>query len=257
MMKQNTAKKWGISSFALHLIAMGLMLADHLWGSFLGNAAFLGYLGRLAFPLFAFLTVEGFLHTGDRKRYARRMLVFALISEIPFNLLMEHRFFYPLHQNVLFTFLIAIGMMTLFEMIGKKQNIFLRLLLYALVLLAAFLCGFIGFVDYFGYGLLTVALFRFTRIGPAMKLPKKLLLALLQLIGLYFINCEMMMGMMIPLSLFGKEVLVYKQGFALLSLPLIWLYSGEQGLYNNTVKRVYYWFYPAHMLVLGLLITLL
>lgn len=257
MMKQNTAKKWGISSFALHLIAMGLMLSDHLWGTFLANYPVFGYLGRLAFPIFAFMLVEGFLHTGDRKRYAGRMLVFALISEIPFNLLMEHRFFYPLHQNVLFTFLIAIGMMTLFEMIGKKKNIFLRVLLYALAVLAGFLGGFLTFADYFGHGILMVALFCFTRIDPAMNPGRKVILALLQAAGMYWINCEMMMGMMIPITLFGTEVLVYKQGFALLSLPIIWLYNGEQGLYNKAVKGLYYWFYPLHMLLLGLLITLL
>lgn len=253
----NTLRRPGISSFWLHLIAMGLMLCDHLWGSFLGNAAWLGYLGRMAFPLFAFMLAEGFAHTKDRKKYALRLLIFALISEIPFNLLTEHRVFYPFHQNVLWTFLISLGMLCLFERVKAKKHLLARLALYGLVTLGGFLLGFIGFVDFFGHGVLMVALFYFTRIEPTMHPARKWLLGLLQLAGLYWITCEMIMGMMIPISIFGLELEIYKSGFALLALPLIWLYDGRQGPYNKAVRALYYGFYPLHLLILGLLITLL
>jgi len=101
------------------------------------------------------------------------------------------------------------------------------------------------------------ALFYFTRIEPGMKGLHKVILGLIQLAGMYWINCEMMMGMMIPVSVCGFQFEVYKQGFAILSLPFIWLYSGEQGPYNKTIRNIYYWFYPVHIFVLGLLITVL
>lgn len=247
----------GLSSFALHLAAMGLMLCDHLWGTFLGNLAWLGYLGRIAFPLFAFLLVEGFAHTASRKKYALRLLVFALISELPFNLCIEHRLLNPFHQNVLWTFLISLGMLCLFETIRPCRRPLLRILLYGLVTFGGYLLGFVGFVDYFGYGVLMVAVFYFTRMDPGMRPEHRVLLGLVQLGAMYYINCEMMMGLMIPVSVFGMAFSVYKQGFALLALPLIWLYNGSQGVYNKTVKKLYYWFYPVHLLILGLAITFL
>lgn len=247
----------GITSFALHLIAMALMLCDHLWGTFPGNLPWLGYCGRIAFPLFAFMLTEGFLHTADRKKYALRLLIFALISEIPFDLMLERSIFYPFHQNVLWTFLIAIGMLSLLETAKAKSAFFLRLLLSALVITGGYLLGFLCFVDYFGYGVLTVALFYFTHTDSSMTSKQKITLRLLQAAGLYWINCEMMKGMMIPVSVFGLQTEIYKQSFALLALPLIWLYRGKQGLYNKTVRAVYYWFYPVHLLLLGGLITLL
>jgi len=257
MTKETEMNKRGMTSFLLHVTAMGLMLCDHLWGTFLGKYTWLGYVGRLAFPLFAFMLAEGFRHTKDRRKYARRIFVFALISEIPFNLMMEHRFFSPFHQNVLWTFLISIGLMTLYEKIKTRRHILARAALYALVTLGAYVLGFIGFVDYYGYGILMAALFYFTRIEPGMKGLHKVILGLIQLAGMYWINCEMMMGMMIPVSVCGFQFEVYKQGFAILSLPFIWLYSGEQGPYNKTIRNIYYWFYPVHIFVLGLLITVL
>lgn len=257
MTAKSIRDKFGITSFILHVIAMSLMFCDHLWGTFLGNYEWLGYLGRIAFPLFAFMLTEGFMHTGNRKKYALRMLIFALISEIPFNLMMGHSVIGPFHQNVLWTFLIGIGMLSLYEKVKTYRYTLVRVLLYFLITVAGYALGFVGFVDYFGYGILMIGLFYFTRIDRKMKPAPKMLFALLQLVAMYWINCEMMMGMMIPVSFFGFETEIYKQGFALLALPFIWMYNGEQGPYNKTIKNVYYWFYPVHLLVLGMLITLL
>ena len=58
-------------------------------------------IGRIAFPIFAFMIVEGYFHTRDLKKYVKRIFIFALISEIPFNLALGSRLFYPIHQNVL------------------------------------------------------------------------------------------------------------------------------------------------------------
>lgn len=247
----------GLPSSVLHYIAMGLMLCDHLWGTFLGNYGWLGYLGRMAFPLFAFLLAEGFFYTKNRKKYALRLLIFALISELPFNLMLEHSLINPLHQNVLWTFLLSIGLLSIYERIKRCGAVWLRVILYALATVVGYFLGFVCFVDYFGYGVIMVALFYFTRITPEMKPCRKLLLGIIQVAAMYWINCRMMKGMTIPVNLLGYTLEIYKQGFALLSLPMIWLYNGQQGFYNRTVKNVYYWFYPAHMFILGLLITIL
>lgn len=97
----------GLSSAALHILAMGCMLCDHL-GVFFPGSVWLPCAGRLAFPIFAFLIAEGVRHTRDRRRYMKRLLFLAVLSEIPFDLQYERSAVYLFHQNVIWTFLIAL-----------------------------------------------------------------------------------------------------------------------------------------------------
>ena len=97
-----------LSAAALHIIAMALMLMDHLWATLLPAQDWLTCAGRLAFPIFAFMTVEGYFHTRNLKRYVLRLLLFALLSEVPFDLMYGGTWFYPVHQNVIWTLLLGI-----------------------------------------------------------------------------------------------------------------------------------------------------
>ena len=77
-------------------------------------------IGRLAFPIFAFMITEGFIHTQNLKKYILRLFLFAVISEIPYNLAAGRSFLYPYSQNVLWTFLIAVIMMWAAEKYALK-----------------------------------------------------------------------------------------------------------------------------------------
>ena len=111
-----------LSAAALHLIAMALMLMDHLWATLLPAQDWLTCAGRLAFPIFAFMTVEGYFHTRNLKRYALRLLLFALLSEVPFDLMYGGTWFYPVHQNVIWTLLLGLLGVHLMETMRKKQK---------------------------------------------------------------------------------------------------------------------------------------
>ena len=79
------------SSNALKIIACVSMLIDHIGIVFVDNNLFMRAVGRLAFPIFAFLLVQGLLHTSDVRRYLLRLSIFAVVSEIPFDLAMQDR----------------------------------------------------------------------------------------------------------------------------------------------------------------------
>ena len=241
-------RKWnGLSGFDLKLLAMLLMLCDHLWATIVSGNDWLTCVGRLAFPIFAFQIAEGWAHTSDRRNYRRRVLIWALISEIPFNLMAAGGLVYPFHQNVMFTFWLAMLFMGLMDRAEQKGRLAFGLSIVASILLGYFV-GFVLFVDYFGYGIVTVLVFYLAR--------KIAYSWLVQLLGIGYINLFLMKGLVYPISLFGMEWNFPQQGFALLALPLIWLYNGRAGTRSKAARLVGYAFYPVHMLILALLALL-
>lgn len=239
-------KRIETTSASLHLMAMLFMLCDHLWGTVIPGNDWLTCIGRLAFPIFAFLLVEGYFHTSNLKRYALRLLLFALISEIPFDLAIGGRVFYPLHQNVLWSFLLSLGLVHWNEQ-AKQSGKPLRMgLTFCATLALGSVLGLVTFVDYFHAGLLTVLSFWLFR-------GEKWYHRLGQLLCLGYINLEILGGLVYEFPLFGTTVTVHQQGFALLALIPIWLYRGKRGHHSKAFQYLCYGFYPAHLLILGLI----
>ena len=236
-----------ISSFTLHLMAMAFMLCDHLWATLL-PLDFLSNIGRLAFPIFAFLCAEGFRRTGDRKRYMLRMLIFALISEIPFNFFYGGAAIYPFHQNVLFTFLLALCLMAGVEKVRRRGSRVYTALALAGAAILGMALGTLCMVDYYGAGVLTVFIFYFFH-------GRKWWCLLGQLAALYWVNVELLGGLMYPIQLFGMDFELCQQGLALLALVPIWLYRGRQGYHSKPFQYACYAFYPVHMLLLVLVLN--
>ena len=234
-----------IDALTLKLLAMVLMLLDHTWAT-VWDVPWFTMVGRLAFPIFAFQITEGFFHTSNRVKYIRRMLVFALLSEIPFNLLIANSWIYPFHQNVMFTFLIALLLMWWME--HAKQSKWKFVAITAVCVVLAYLLGLLTFVDYYHYGVFMVLLFYWTH---GLKFGW-----ILQLLGMLYIN-DAMAGLQIQLQLFGQTVEFGQQMLAVLALIPIWMYDGRQGYHSKTVQYLCYAFYPAHMLVLYVLSVIL
>jgi len=234
-----------INSFWLHIIAMAIMLIDHMWGTVMRGNMWMTDLGRLAFPIFAFMLVEGFFHTKSLKKYFIRLLIGAVISEIPFNLMMGGVIFDPYEQSVMCTFLLAFGCMALTELV-KKKNKYLAIPCGILIFLLGTAIAFLTFVDYYGYGILTVGLFYAFR-------GKKWWQMVIQAVGMYLINVTLFGGMIIDVNIFGHSFEVVQQGFAVLSLIFIWLYNGKKGPGGKKFQYFCYLFYPVHILILSLI----
>lgn len=234
------------TSMSLHIMAMLFMLCDHLWGTIVPGNDWLTCIGRLAYPIFAFMIVEGYFHTRSLKKYVGRLLVFAVLSEIPFNLALGGRLFYPIHQNVLWTFLISIGLIVINEKAKKTGKLLGRIAVGAATVLLGYVVGIVTFVDFYHAGILTVLVFYFFR-------GRKWWNYLGQLVCLWYINVEMLGGFSYELHLFGDTWYLTRQGLALFALIPIWLYRGKQGYHNKILQYTYYAFYPVHLLLLSLL----
>lgn len=224
----------GLDGGVLKGIAAALMLTDHVGAILLPEVPVLRCVGRLAFPIFAFFIAEGYTHTRDFGRYFRRLAILAVVSEIPFNL--ENGAVFDLtRQNVLFTFCLALFTLRGLEALGRERG-FGRWAGCGLMLAAGFAAGELLRTDYGGWGVVTVALLQLCRDGKYAKL--WLLLAMAAVNGL---------GMgSLTMPVFGGEIPI--QIFAVAALPVIWLYNGQAGA--KGLRRAFYVFYPAHLLVL-------
>lgn len=241
-------RKYGLTSRWLHIFAMAFMLMDHMWATVFTNQQWLTQIGRLAFPIFAFMTVEGYVHTSNFKKYMARLFAWAVISEIPFDLMTSLRWFNPYHQNVLWTFIIGLLLVHLNETVKKKEQPWLTLLTAIGSIVLGYVAGFITFVDYNSAGIITVLVFYFLR-------GRKWWNYLLQFAALYYINVEMLKGLFFELEIFGHSFEIVQQGLAIFSLAFIWLYNGRPGKKTKAFQYFCYAFYPVHMMVLWLIMT--
>lgn len=229
--------KYGLSQTALKIIAVLSMLIDH------STAVLLDYhhpayytlrgVGRLAFPIFCFLIVEGYFHTKSVKKYAMRLFAFALISEVPFDLAFKQKFFYIWNNNVFFTLLIGLLCIWAADVLIEKNKYYIPLAVLA-VAAGAFLANYLR-TDYGWYGVTLIAVFySFHAFKPLTIVP----FSLLTFYHTDFFN--------------GK---FHIQNWCLLSYIPILLYNGKKG--KLKLKYFFYIFYPAHLIILYILNTVL
>lgn len=231
----------GINADVLRAIAVVCMVADHVWacGVPLGN--WMNYIGRVAFPVFAFQLAEGFLHTSNFKKYFFRLLIGAVFSEIPFNYLSIGKFLNPDYQNVLFTFLFGLLAMFFLDKI-KKDPTPLKVSGFGLLVIGCVVAAELLKTDYGYAGVLTVLLFYILRDFPFAWLA--------QAAAMVIINVFAFPGRPVAFRIFGEFVILHVQFFALLSLIPIWLYNGRKSRFGKKVQYAFYGFYPVHLAVL-------
>lgn len=240
----DTNRNRGLTANQLKLLALGFMLLDHMWATIIPGNLWMTCVGRLAFPIFAFQATEGYAHTRNRKAYCKRLLLFGLLSELPFNLMVSGGLLYPFHQNVMFT--LALGLCAIHwceqsrtaPTAGGRTKAVLAAM--GCILLAS-----LAFTDYGAAGVCTILLFWACRTVGWGRLGQLAGMAALHIFGVE--------GMQLEFSLLGRTLYFPVQGFAVLALGLIWLYNGQKGRSSKALQYGAYLFYPAHMLVLYLL----
>ena len=224
-----------LNGFHLKLIAVCTMFIDHMGDTLFPGVMWLRCIGRVAFPIFCFLIAEGCVHTHDRKKYALRLLVFAVLSEIPFNLMTGRAVWNPYDQNVLWTLLAGAAVCWIMDGALKRRTA-PTFVLTGAAMVAAFWLLEVFCTDYGGWGMLLVAMFYGVRRAPYGQAAKMAA----QAVGLAFFCIGVMGGVSIEL-------------WALTALVPIWLYNGQRGFSHKAVQYGFYAFYPLHILILSLI----
>ncbi len=219
-----------MSSFAIKCIACITMLLDHIKYSGTIFQNFLTeYFGRLSFPLFAFLIVEGYCHTRDLKKYYKRLIIFGVISQIPF-MLFRTLVGEWIMLNIMFTLLFGLISITIYDKI-KSKLISIPLVIIMIIL------GELLRVDYGWFGVLTIFimyLFRNKKMFLPLVYGICIFIFYYNMVGNYILKTEVLLTMI----------------FTWLTTFLINAYNGEKG---KSMKYFFYWFYPVHMLGVYLL----
>lgn len=162
---EKTAKGNGVSADLLKWIAIITMFIDHIGAAVVEKTNIyllpygkvldftLRFIGRLAFPIFCFLLIEGFYHTRSRKKYLCNLLIFALISELPFEISFLGEIVFGF-RNVYWTLAIGMIMMLLFEKI--KESALEKINLWFFLTIAA--CAILAEIVHTDYGAIGIIL---------------------------------------------------------------------------------------------------
>ena len=223
-----------LSGAWLKLIAILSMLIDHvnkalIYPNLVSNDGVLttvsnifDIIGRIAFPLFCFLLVEGFFKTRSRKKYLLNLLIFGVISEVPFDMFTTASFFNMNWNNVMFTLAFVLITIWIIDILKKRMQKLPKTLWYfASFIIVIIMCIAAMYLslDYEHHAILIGYFFYLFHDVPLLAIP------------------------------FGYASM-YTQPWALLGFGLTLTYNGKRGKQN---KMLNYWFYPAHLLILGIL----
>ncbi len=211
-----------MTGFILKIIAIVTMLIDHIGYIFITehglNLIFRG-VGRLAFPIFAFLIAEGCSKTGDIKKYKYRLLAFAFISEIPFDFAFYNTYLEFSHQNVFFTLLLGTVAVYFYDQYNDNKKF-----KYLAIIFPAVIAEILH-TDYGAVGVLII-------------------------VTIYLMKDDL--KKQIYVIIFGNLILTMLshpiQLLGMLTVIPIYFYNGERGI---NIKYFFYVFYPLHLLILG------
>ena len=215
-----------LSNFDLKILAIITMTIDHIGAIMYPNIDIFRIIGRISFPIFAFLLVEGFKHTRNKLKYFLRLLLFAVIAQPICDYAFNNH-----ELNILFTFSLSFLLLSSLEFIKKIinkyskgiENYLYKTVFYSLTYILFVLFSIILNVDYQALGISLVFIF--------YLVPNLYLSFLLYLLAVIFLATNTI------------------QFYSLLSFLFIYMYNGEKG---KNIKYFFYLYYPLHLLILKL-----
>lgn len=210
----NNKRFTGITGAGLKILAIITMVIDHMGAVLFPEQLILRYIGRLSFPIFCFLLVEGFSHTRNVYKYVMRLGVFALVSEIPYDLAFTNEFPNWNKQNVFFT--LCLGVATLYLIKYTKSNWERTIYIIFALFFAEMLKS-----DYGAFGILLILWFYMLYDDKVWKLAGGAIWSFYNGIGI--------------------------QSYGALAMIPISFYNGKRGI---QLKYIFYLFYPVHLLLL-------
>lgn len=229
----NLTQRNYLNSFQLKMIAICAMFIDHTMYTFFPYVYELRTIGRLAFPIFAFLVAVGYDKTKSIISYMGRLLIFAFIAQIPYQKMLG---FPGINPNVLFTLFFGLAAILVIE----KGSVFFKAAGPVALILCAELMGF----DHSAYGVMMVIALYYAKDS---KLLTSLWISILTL--LFSLQYIYLGGIQSP----GWYIVL----FYLFTIPFILLFNGQKGLSNKFTKWFFYVFYPAHIILLVILKSIL
>lgn len=247
-----------MTAFILKLIACISMLIDHV-GAVLRGAGVIHYYsklslyyamraaGRIAFPIYAFLLVDGAFHTRSRPKYLLRLLIFALISEIPFDIAFNRHVLEFESQNVFFTLVLGLAaIIPVFcaaESTGKKRFAFI-----IVSIVSTAVCSFAAWFLKTDYDFAGVLMIVFVTV---MTLPVKYL-EVSEAMRRTINSVAFLISVVAMCLMLDSRI----EFFALAGVILIAAYNGKKGYSDKYLKYAFYAYYPLHLLLLGLIFNL-
>ncbi len=231
-----------MSAFLLKITALISMLCDHSSYVIFGGFSFLNYIGRIAFPIFAFQISEGYIHTSNLKKYFFRLLIFAFISQAPFMLFLSD-YSNDVGLNIFFTLSLGLSAIIIYDKLNKMptKNKALHYL-YKFLAIVSFilLCVLSEFshCDYGYFGVLIIFIFYIFKNNKFLMNSAFILSTIV-----YQFN-NLYRSLSIPYLFYTYLFIVI---FTISSLVFINAYNNEKG---KDTKYFLYLFYPIHLLVL-------
>ena len=304
---------WGISAGTVKMIALAAMFIDHFAHAILGRVVAYGnhpvrtammanlknyeqwlevgallyemmrMIGRISFPIYCFFIVEGLFHTGNRKKYLLRLLILALISEIPFDFALFGQISDFNHQNVYFTLFIGLaaiwGINALRFFARKEKSVIAELFFTMGITMLATTLAYLLHTDYSIVGVLTIIVMYLLKTYERKRTAELLATSITGLTVWWLLETPMFVMSSLVFSICAISVLVFIVADGKITYPkmamagatvlcvtgvseipavfamlILAFYNGERG-WNS--KRFFYLFYPAHLAIIAVIAMVL
>lgn len=233
-----------LDAFQIKVFALVLMLMDHLWFAFPQVFPIWFHpISRVVSPIFAFLLVEGFFHTRDRKKYNLRLwgwAAFTQLGDIAINILLKSKEV-SVYNNIFLTLALGLTIISVIENSKSKVGANKLMLITVSILLlplSIFVEGGMAVIPF----ILITYLFR--------ESDNK------KIIGYVILSVILFKMSYVPYPTVKEtiEMLMFNSDFLLiLAVPFILMYNGERGINNKFSKYLFYVFYPLHLWTLALI----